>query len=262
LGMGENEHHPHNQYHLHDQFSIPFAWLISSTCFNFYHLFNITYVIIVVATPIWRKCEVATHTSENGTWESSGTSKNSEHNCKGQNTLHWGVLYTVEKFLKCRCPKWLRMSHLDISSTSYGRKKGRESNWQFDSRPLKVGNRPDYGACRWSATHRWKALEESYNFDVDVVLIQVRGEKLWSPKSWESKLGQFRDSILGVPGKRTIWMQVWRRVAENTIWGMVVASFESGPWWIKWVQGCLSQHWKCAEWILTNLLVRFGCKSE
>jgi hypothetical protein len=25
LGMGENEHHPHNQYHLHDQFSIPFA---------------------------------------------------------------------------------------------------------------------------------------------------------------------------------------------------------------------------------------------
>jgi hypothetical protein len=25
LGMGENEHHPHNQYHLRDQFSITFA---------------------------------------------------------------------------------------------------------------------------------------------------------------------------------------------------------------------------------------------
>jgi hypothetical protein len=32
---------------------------------------------------------------------------------------------------------------LDICSTSYGKKKGRKSNCQFDSRPLKVGNRPD-----------------------------------------------------------------------------------------------------------------------
>jgi len=60
-----------------------------------------------------------------------------------------------------------------ICSTSYGRKKGRESNWQFDSQPLKVENRPDSGACRWNATHRWKALEESYNFGLDLVPIRV-----------------------------------------------------------------------------------------
>jgi hypothetical protein len=53
---------------------------------------------------------------------------------------------------------------LDICNTSYGKKKGRESNWQFDSRPLKVGNRLDPGVCRWSATYRWKALKESYKF--------------------------------------------------------------------------------------------------
>jgi hypothetical protein len=41
-----------------------------------------------VATPLWGKCEVATHTPENGTWESSGTSENLEHDCKGQNTSH------------------------------------------------------------------------------------------------------------------------------------------------------------------------------
>jgi len=34
------------------------------------------------------------------------------------------------------------MNHLDTSNTSYGQKKGRKSNWQFDSQPLKVGNRP------------------------------------------------------------------------------------------------------------------------
>jgi hypothetical protein len=50
------------------------------------------------------------------------------------------------------------------------------------------------------------------------------------PKSRESKLGQFRDSILGVSGKRAIWMQVRWKATYNTIWGKVVASPESGPW--------------------------------
>jgi len=156
-----------------------------------------------VATPLWGSCEVATHTPENGTWESSGTLKNSERNCRGQNTLHWGVLYTFGKVLKCKCWKWPRMSHLDICSTSYGRKKGRELNWQFDSRPQKVKNRPDSGACRWSATHHWKAFEESYNFGLDLVPIQVWGEKLWAPKV----SGVQTETVLGLhfgsPGKKS-----------------------------------------------------------
>jgi len=79
--------------------------------------------------------------------------------------------------LKCRCPKWPRMNHLDICSTSYGRKKG-----LFDSRPLKVENRTDPGVCRWSATHHWKALKKSYKFDSDLVPIGGWSEKLWTPK--------------------------------------------------------------------------------
>ncbi len=66
--------------------------------------------------------------------------------------------------MKCSFRKWPHVSHSDICNTSYAQKKGRKSNWQFDSRPLKVGNRPDPGACRWSATHHWKALKESYKF--------------------------------------------------------------------------------------------------
>jgi len=190
-----------------------------------------------VATPLWGKCEVATHTPENGTWESSGTPENSKRDFRGQNTSYWDVLYTVGKVLKCRCPKWPRMSHLDIYSTSYGRKKGWESNWQFDSWPLKVGNRPDYGACRQSATHHWKALKESYNFGLDLVPIWVWGKKLCVSKVPKVQIGKIRDSTLGVPGKKIIWMQVRRRAAKNTIWGKVVASLEFGPWWVKWVQG-------------------------
>jgi hypothetical protein len=65
------------------------------------------------------------------------------------------------------------MGHLDICNTSYGKKKGRESNWQFDSRPLKVENRPELGVCRWNATHPWKTLEESYK--LALYLIPIRG---------------------------------------------------------------------------------------
>ncbi len=89
--------------------------------------------------PTLRECEDETHTFEMGTWES----KILESDYRGQNTLHWGVLYIIGKLLKCRCRKWARMSHLDICITSYGKKKGHESNWQFDFRPPKVGNQPD-----------------------------------------------------------------------------------------------------------------------
>jgi hypothetical protein len=154
----------------------------------------------LVATPLWGKCEVATHTPENGTWESSGTPKNSEFDCRGQNTLPWGVLYIVGKVLKFRCPKWPRMSHLDICSTSYGQKKGRESNWQFDFRPLKVGNRPDLGACRQSAIRCWKALKESYKFSSDLILIKGLSKELWAAKVPRVQTGTVSGLPLGSPG--------------------------------------------------------------
>jgi hypothetical protein len=83
--------------------------------------------------PILRKCEDETHTPEMGTWESSEALETLEFICRGQNTLHWGVHYIIGKLSIFRCRKWACMSHLDICSISCGKKKGRESNWQFDS---------------------------------------------------------------------------------------------------------------------------------
>jgi hypothetical protein len=133
----------------------------------------------IVATPLWGKCEVAIHTPEMGTWESFGTPENLELNFRGQDT--WSV-DTVGKVLKRRCRKWPHMGHYDICSTSYVQKKDQESNWQFDSQPLKVGNRPDPSACRWSATHCWKALKESYKFSLDLILIGGLNKELWATK--------------------------------------------------------------------------------
>jgi hypothetical protein len=49
-----------------------------------------------------------------------------------------------------------------------------------------------------------------------------------SPES--PKLGQFRDSTLGVPGQTTTWVWAWRSNTKNTIGRMVVTPPESGPW--------------------------------
>ncbi len=125
---------------------------------------------------------VKPNTPKVGNLESSGTSECLELDNKAQNTSHWGVLDVIGKVLKRRYRKWPRVGHLDICSPSYGQKKGRESNWQFDSRPPKVGNRPVPDVRSRSATWRWKALFESYNFGSDLVPIQGRGEELWSPK--------------------------------------------------------------------------------
>jgi hypothetical protein len=74
------------------------------------------------------------------------------------------------------------MIHLDVYNTSYNKKKGWELNWQFDSRPQKVGNRPDLYACRWHVTQRWKALYESYNFASDRISIGGLSAELESHK--------------------------------------------------------------------------------
>jgi hypothetical protein len=129
-------------------------------------------MMATIATPLWAKCENETHTPKSGNLESSGTPKNSELDCRGENTSHWGVLYTVGKVLKFRCPKWPCTSHLDICSLSYGQKKDQESNWQFDSRPLKVRNQPDSDVCRRRTTWSWKSLKESYKITLDLVPIE------------------------------------------------------------------------------------------
>jgi hypothetical protein len=74
------------------------------------------------------------------------------------------------------------MSHVDIWNPSYEQKKGRESNWLFDSRPLKVGNQPVLDVRFGSATWRWKVFFEGYKFGLNLVPIEGRNKELRSPK--------------------------------------------------------------------------------
>jgi hypothetical protein len=89
--------------------------------------------------------------------------------------------YTIGNFLERRCLKWVHIIHLDIWNISYGQRKGRKSNCQFDSRPLKVKNCPNFLMSRWCATYNWKSLDEGYNFASYLILIGGLHAKLWGP---------------------------------------------------------------------------------
>jgi hypothetical protein len=96
--------------------------------------------------------------------------------------MDWKVIYIIEKLLELKCLKWVCITHLDIKNISYGQKKGWELNRQFDSRPLKVGNRPNFLMCRWRVTYCWKAFNKSYKFSLDFISIAGLHTKLWAPK--------------------------------------------------------------------------------
>jgi hypothetical protein len=135
--------------------------------------------------------------------ESRWTPETSKSDSRGKTSIFCGVPYIIGKLLERRCLKWARIAHLDIWSISYGQKKGRESNCQFDSRPQKVRNRPDLLSCRGRATYRWKALNESYNFASDRIAIQGLLAKLWGSKVARVPFGAISGLPLESPGKKS-----------------------------------------------------------
>jgi hypothetical protein len=145
------QHHNKHEYNIDSLLNIQFATMLLQHYITYLqqHTSNTNtmlgkydYNIYIVATPLWPSVGVKPNTPKVGVLESSWTPECLEFDSKAQNTSHWGVLGVIGKVLKRRYRKWPRIGHLDIFSPSYGQKKGRESNWQFDSRPLKVGNRP------------------------------------------------------------------------------------------------------------------------
>jgi hypothetical protein len=217
---------------------------------------------IIVATPLWDKCEDETHTPKSGKLESSRTPKNSELNYRGQNISHWGVFDVIGKVLKCKRLKWPCMSHLDICSSSYGQKKGRESNWQFDSRPLKIRNRYDPNVYRRSATWRWKALEENYIFGLDLIPIGGWSREIWAPKVPGVQPGTVSGLLLENPGKKCHSDVTPAESCREYYMG------EGGGFprvravvskWVQVLMACPNTQ-RCSQMWTNPLVVGFGCR--
>jgi hypothetical protein len=83
------------------------------------------------------------------------------------------------------------------------KRKGQESNWQFDSRSLKVGNQPDFLSCRQHATYRWKNLNKGYNFALDLIKIKGFHAKLCALKVARVPAVGISGLPLGSPGTKS-----------------------------------------------------------
>jgi hypothetical protein len=208
-----------------------------------------------VATPLSPSVGVKPNTPKVGDLESSGTPECLGFDNKAQNTSHWGVPDVIEKVLKCRYRKWPLIGHLDICSPSYGQKKGRESNWQFDSRPLKVGNRPLPDLRIESAIRRWKDLDEGYNFGLDLVAIRLSSRELWAPKVPRLQPGQFRDNF-----RTPTWESREKEPFGCSRRGVLQRILYGGRWWLPPSPGhgesCVS---KC-PWLVPTPKGVFECE--
>jgi hypothetical protein len=109
------------------------------------------------------------------------------------------IPYIIENLLELKCLKWARIAYLDILNTSYGQKKGRESNWQFDFRPQKVGNRPDLLVCKGLVTYLGNLLTRAATLLQITFQSKVCLQSYGAPNSQESQLRRFR----GSPGKKS-----------------------------------------------------------
>jgi hypothetical protein len=168
--------------------------------------------------------------------ESQWTPETSESDCRGQISMDCGVLYIIGKLLKLRYLKWARIAHLDIWNTSYGQKKGQESNSResagFDSRRLKVRNRPKILGCRELATYRWKGLDKTYNFAWDRIAIRGLLAKLWGSKVPGVLFGAISGLPLGSPGKNS-HLDVASVESCRVYYKGEGGGFpKSGPWWV------------------------------
>jgi len=94
----------------------------------------------------------------------------------------------------------------------------------------KVGNQPDPGVCKGSATHCWRALEESYKISSDLIPIRSLSRELQAPKVSGVEIGTISGLLLGSPGNKSHLDAGAAKQRREYYMGKVVASPESRPW--------------------------------
>jgi hypothetical protein len=97
-------------------------------------------------------------------------------------------------------------------------------------RPLKVGNRPDFLVCRQRATYRWKALNEGYNFSLNLIVIEGFHKKLCALKVEGVPTVRILRFPLGSLGKKRHLDVAPVEKCKVYYKGKVVASPKSRPW--------------------------------
>jgi hypothetical protein len=134
-----------------------------------------------------------------GTWSPSGLPK-IQSSIAGVKTPRIGVFFIpLERNWSVDVQNGLTWAIWTFAAQVMGK---RRVGSQFDSRPLKVGNRPESDFCRRSATWHWKALKESYKISSYLIPIQGLRKKLWMPKVPGVQTGTVSGLLLESPRRK------------------------------------------------------------
>ncbi len=121
---------------------------------------------------------------------------------KGQNTSHWGVLSVIENFLKCRCLNGLALAIWTLAAQVMGKRRAGSQTGSLtpDHKKSGIDLFPTFAA---GVQHGVAKLSTRATSLVETSSRPEFGARSYErPKSQECKPRQFRDSTLGVPGKK------------------------------------------------------------
>jgi hypothetical protein len=94
-----------------------------------------------------------------GTWDSLGTPKSSEFDCKGQKPCIGALFISLKSYRSVDVENGLAWAIWTYAALVVVKRKGRESNWQFDSRRLLESTRPRCVQVEWGTplkSSRWE----------------------------------------------------------------------------------------------------------
>jgi hypothetical protein len=217
----------------------------------------------IVATPLWPSVRMKLTLPKLGTWSPSGLSK-IQSLIVGVKTPRIGVfLISLERCWSLDAQNGLAWAIWTSAAQVMGKRRAGSQTGSLTPDHIKSGIDP-IPTCVGGVRHGVGKISRRATSLVQTSSQSEVGARSYDgPKSRESKPGQFRDSTLGVPRQRATW--VWARWSntENIIWGKVMASLESGSWWVKWVQGRM---WlvptpKGCKMNSNQLVVGFGCRT-
>jgi hypothetical protein len=197
---------------------------------------------IYVATPLWGKCEDEIHTPKSGNLESSKTPKNSELDCRGQKTLHWGVFLYRWKGLEVQMSKMALnepFGHLQHKLWSKEGSRVKLAIWLLTIKSRESTQfRCVQVKCNTPLKSSWRELQLCFK----------------PHPNWRSELGVMSSQSPESPNWDTFGTPPWESRDKKSFgcssYGRTQIILYGGRWWLPRVRVVVSQVNMCCPWLV------------
>jgi hypothetical protein len=136
-------------------------------------------------------------------WSLEWTFKFSENDCKGQNSMEWGVPYIIGKLLELKCSKWAHIGHFKHKLWSKERPRVQLVVWLLTTKSLELTQFP---CMQVSCDILLKISRQGLQLCFRLHRNQRSARKVMGPQSFgDPNCGNFGTPKMGVLGQNVIW---------------------------------------------------------